>query len=199
MQMHYDRGHLFALRLDGAARTRGGVRAAVMRMAEAPEAFPPEETQAARFVRAYEALTGGQIDSQLATMIIAGGPIELAADLFAPCGTIGWIEQPIYASGYTAEQDANGLYFATVDEASPAWAAGLRPGMRYIRRESFLYGDASVPIVMRVADAAGERVIQWLPEGEANVQFQRLMLAEFPDDATRAACRARLAGAPPPS
>lgn len=180
-QMPYDRGHLFALTLDGAA---GHVRRTLLRMLALPGDFAAAETEAQRFVRA-----GGASAGQVAAMQ-SGEPIALAENLFAPCGAIGWVERPVYASGYTAEERADGRYFASVVEGSPAWAAGLRPGMRYVRRESFRPGDSSVPMVMRVADANGERVLTWLPQGRETVRFQRLTLAADAGEA----CRARLGG-----
>ncbi|WP_206185434.1 hypothetical protein [Sphingosinicella sp. CPCC 101087] len=185
MQMPYDRGHLFALTLD----RNGAVGAALRRMAASAASFPAGETQAARFVRAHAPIFR-EVDAML-----RGVPIALPRDLFAACGTIEWAEQPVYVPGYTAEERADGRYFATVEEASPAWTAGLRPGMRYIRRESFRPNDATVPIVMRVADAAGERVLRWLPQGRQTVRFQMLSLFPFSGEEARRACLARLAGA----
>lgn len=179
-QMPYDRGHLFALLLDGGA---GQVRPALLAMLARPGAFPAAETEAQRFVRAARVAP-----AQVAAML-AGAPLELPADLFAPCGRLEWAEQPIYASGYTAAERDGGRYFATVEEGGPAWRAGLRPGMRYVRRISFRAGDASVPIVMRVADGTAERELSWLPEGRERVRFQRLVPADTGD-----ACRARLGG-----
>lgn len=182
MQMHYDRGHLFALTLD---RVRP-ITPALRRMARGA-GFPADETQSARFLRVYGPPPG------LAAML-AGTPLELPPDILAACGRIEWAEQPVYASGYTVEDRADGRYFLTVDEASPAWAAGLRPGMRYVRRLSFEPGDASVPMVMRVADAAGERELRWLPQGRQRVRFQRLGLRDLSSASARRACHARIAG-----
>lgn len=182
MQMHYDRGHLFALILD----RDGAVTPALRRMARGT-GFPAAETQSARFRRAFGAPAGLEA-------MLAGTPLVLPDDLLAPCGRFEWVEQPVYATGYAAEDRADGRFFTRVDEASPAWAAGLRPGMRYVRRVSFEPGDATVPIVMRVADAAGERELRWLPEGSQSVRFQRLVLANLSDSAARRACRARIAG-----
>ena len=182
MQMHYDRGHLFALILD----RDGAVTPALRRMAGGT-GFPAAETQSARFRRAFGAPAG--LDAML-----AGTPLVLPDDLLAPCGRFEWAEQPVYASGYATEDRADGRYFTRVDEGSPAWAAGLRPGMRYVRRVSFEPGDATVPIVMRVADAAGERDLSWLPEGGQRVRFQRLRLMDLSGRAARRACRARIAG-----
>jgi predicted metalloprotease with PDZ domain len=179
-QMPYDRGRLFALSID-----RGGaVRRALLAMA-AGRGFPAQETQAPRFVRA-----AGLAADQVAAML-RGVPIELPPAALAPCGRFEWTEQPVYASGYTVEERSDGRYFATVAEDSPAWAAGLRPGMRYLRRVSFRPGDSTVPIVMRVADGAGERELSWRPEGRTIVRFQQLILAP---DADSTACRSRLGG-----
>nr|MDQ4087647.1 hypothetical protein [Pseudomonadota bacterium] len=193
-QMLYDRGHLFALLL---AREGGGsrhVREALARMAREAQSFPPAETQAERFARAFRAVPPTRLVELREAAIVRGQPIALPADSFGHCGTVGWIEQPVYAPGYTAEERSGGRFFATVEEGSPAWAAGLRPGMRYVRRESFRPGDSTVPIVMRVADGQGERVLRWLPQGRERVRFQRLELREFGGGAERARCRAQLAG-----
>lgn len=145
-QMPYDRGHLFARAID----RDGAVRRALLAMA-AGSGFPEAETQGPRFVRAA-ALPPRRISA-----VLAGEPIALPVDLLEPCGRIEWAEQPIYATGYTVGTRAGGRYFVTVAEDSPAWRAGLRPGMGYVRRVSFRPGDSRVPIVMRVADSQGER------------------------------------------
>jgi predicted metalloprotease with PDZ domain len=178
-QMPYDRGHLFARSLDQGDT----LRRALLTMA-ADRGFPEQETQGPRFVRAA-ALPPDQADAML-----RGEPIALPADLLAPCGPIEWAEQPIYATGYTVAERAGTRYFERVEENSPAWQAGLRPGMRYVRRVSFRPGDSRAPIVMRIADAQGEREISWRPEGPTMVRFQRLVLA--PDAGE--GCRARLVG-----
>ena len=180
-QMVYDRGHLFALALD-AERP---VRTALLAMANGAEAFADAETQAARFARAY------RLDPARLEPMLAGEAIILAPDHFAPCGTVRWVEQPGFASGFTVEVREGVPWFATVIEGSPAWAAGLRPGMRYVRRVSFRPGDSTVPLVLVVADEAGERELSWLPQGGEAVRFQRLDLAP---DRDSTACRARLAG-----
>ena len=178
-QMPYDRGHLFARALDEGET----LRRALLAMA-AGRGFPPEETQGPRFLRA------AAVASERSAAMLAGEPIVLPEDLLASCGRILWAEQPIYATGYAAAERAGVRYFERVDEDSPAWAAGLRPGMRYVRRISFKPGDSSVPIVMRVADETGERELSWLPRGREPVRFQRLALAADAGEP----CRARLSG-----
>ena len=173
-QMPYDRGHLFARAID----RDGDVRRALLAMA-AGSGFPAAETQGPRFVRA------AALPPEQTASVLAGEPIALPADLLGPCGRIEWAEQPIYATGYTVANRGEGRYFETVAEGSPAWQAGLRPGMRYLRRVSFRPGDSRVPIVMRVADAAGERELSWRPEGPTMVRFQRLVLVPDAGDACR--------------
>jgi predicted metalloprotease with PDZ domain len=182
MQMHYDRGHLFALSLD-----RDGAVSPALRRLGRGAGFPAAETQSARFIRVFGPPPG------LAAML-EGTPIVLPDDLLAACGRFEWAEQPVYATGYAVEDRADGRYFTRVDEGSPAWAAGLRPGMRFVRRVSFEPGDSTVPIVMRVADSAGEREFRWLPEGNRRIRFQRLRLRDLSDGRARRECRARIAG-----
>jgi len=193
-QMLYDRGHLFALLLAGEAGGTRHLRLALARMARDAASFPTRETQAARFVRAFDAVPAERLAALIAAKIVRGEAIALPERLFAACGELRWTEQPVYATGYTAEDRPGGRYFATVEEGSPAWRAGLRPGMRFVRRESFRHGDSSVPFVMRVADAAGERVLTWLPQGRERIRFQRLELNEQAEDGERARCRAELSG-----
>ena len=180
MQAPYDRGHLFALELDGAG---DALKPALVRMATRPDSFDPAATQSERFLEAFP------VDPPRLAAMLAGNEIALPVDLFAPCGAIGWAEQPAYAPGYSAERDEQGLYFTSVDEASPAWAAGLRPGMRYLKRISFEPGDASVPIVMRIADDDGEREISWLPAASQTARFQRLELDAGAGNDARCATR----------
>ncbi|HEX8641748.1 MAG TPA: hypothetical protein VF704_11425 [Allosphingosinicella sp.] len=191
-QMLYDRGHLFALLLAGEAGGTRPLREALARMARDAAAFPPQETEGGRFARVFTALPPVRLAALREQGIVRGEPIVLPANLFARCGTIGWTEQAVYAPGYTAEDRPDGRYFATVEEGSPAWAAGLRPGMRYVQRVSFRPGDSSVPIVMRVADERGERVLTWLPRGRETVRYQRLELRRFAGEADRAQCRAQV-------
>lgn len=180
-QMVYDRGHLFALALDAEQP----VREALLRMIRTLAHPPAERTQGARFVHAW------RIAPDRLEAMLTGEPIIFAPDHFARCGTIRWVEQPAFASGFTVEVRDGIPWLATVVEGSPAWAAGLRPGMRYVRRVSFRPGDSTVPLVLVVADEAGERQLSWLPQGGEPVRFQRLDLAP---DRDPAACRARLAG-----
>lgn len=186
-RMLYDRGHLLALELDAAKP----VREALARMAQAAASFPEGETQGARFARAHG------LDAGRLAAVLAGEPIALAPDLFQACGTVAQVEQPAFATGYKVALRDGMPVFDTVEEGSPAWAAGLRPGMRYVRRISARPGDSTVPVVLVVGDEAGERELRWLPQGKDKVRFQRLELGPVAGPAERAACRARLAGEGP--
>jgi predicted metalloprotease with PDZ domain len=180
MQMPYDRGQLFALTLDRA----GVVARSLRHMASRPEDFAAPETQAARFVRAFAP------PAEPIAAMLRGDPIALPADLLAPCGTIEWAEQPGFDRGFTLTEDAADRRIATVREESPAWSAGLRPGMRYIRRISFRPHDSTIEYIVQIADEAGERRLSWLPQARETVRFQRFVLTAEPGEA----CRTRLAG-----
>ena len=73
------------------------------------------------------------------------------------------------------------------------YAAGMRDGMRLVRFESGKIGDASVEVVFRVADEAGERLIRYLPEGKGEHEVQRVeLIADGPEQEAR--CAKRLGG-----
>ena len=75
----------------------------------------------------------------------------------------------------------------------PAYAAGLRDGMRLIRREAGKVSDSTVEMAYRVSDGSGEKVIRFLPEGKAEFDVQHLeVTAAGPEQEAR--CRRRLGG-----
>ena len=81
-----------------------------------------------------------------------------------------------------------------LDPASPAYAAGLRDGMKLLARVAGTPDDARIDYAMRVSDRGAERVIRFRPVGSGSLTVQELVLdraafARAPD-----VCRASLAG-----
>lgn len=81
-----------------------------------------------------------------------------------------------------------------VDPSGPAFGAGLRDGMRLVRREGVLRNDPDLEIIYRVATAEGEKVVAWLPQGPERVTMQRLVASPEAEGERRAQCRLALAG-----
>jgi predicted metalloprotease with PDZ domain len=118
----------------------------------------------------------------------------LPADLFGGCFTVTTVTRPEFHRGFDldATERAGGI-LAGVSPESPAYAAGMRDGMRLIRREAGTIGDSTVEIAYRVQDGDSERVIRYLPQGKAQISFQRVLPA--PDMAAQA-CEQRVSAMP---
>ena len=162
MQVQYDRGHLAATLLDARLKTSGSSLLAVLSRMEGPPASPLEG-EVARLAR----LAGA--DSVAGARRLAGE--ALPADLFGPCGSLQTVTQPDYDRGYTLSADK---VVETVRLTSPAWASGLRPGFKFVRRVSTATGDASKSYTAEFLDGTTLRRLSWLPEGQAEITFQRL-------------------------
>ena len=178
MQVQYDRGHLTLLLLD--RQLAGWTLAILGSMAARPSAAD----QVARFSDAVDAIVPSAL---LATRQMVSQP--LPPDAFAPCGTLTEVVQPRYDRGYDADAAGN----VTRVRTESVRAAGIRAGMRAVRRLAFVPGDSAGLYTVRFADGAVERDVSWYPRGDATVRFQRLDGAR----ADTAACRALVAGDAP--
>lgn len=202
VQKHpYDQGHLlahlFAYRIRKATEGRTGLHD-VLRLqhtrAQRNAAEGRRIPGAALFPAILREVTGLDIAPDLARHVEAGQQILLPADLFGDCFTVTTVTQPEFHRGFDVEAtEKAGWIFTGVNPESPAYAAGLRNGMRLIRREAGTAGDSSVEIAYRVQDGDVERVIRYLPQGTAQVTFQRVLPA--PEMATQA-CTQRVSAVP---
>ncbi|HLM66862.1 MAG TPA: hypothetical protein VK358_05000, partial [Longimicrobium sp.] len=135
---------------------------------------------------------GVDVSDEVARHVDRGEPVLLPGDLFGPCAAVETFRQPEFDRGFDLKAtEAAGGVLAGVDSAHPAYAAGLRDGMRLIRREAGTPGDATVEYVYRVDDGGTERVIRYLPAGRGTITVQRVVLGP---DASSAQCTARMSG-----
>jgi len=194
-RMPYDRGHLLAFLFDAnIAAGSGGISdldnvLRAQRVAAAQSgAVPP-----ALFAEALKGTAGIDGDALIQRHARGGAPILLPADLIAPCGRIETFRLRGFDRGFDARATriAGGIV-AGVAPGGPAFAAGMRNGMRLVRMESGTIGDSRVLLAYRVADEAGERRIRYLPEGNIEHEVQRIVLAE--DGGQGSACRTKLGG-----
>lgn len=140
---------------------------------------------------------GLDVGSDLASHIREGGPVLLPADAFAPCGEVDTADIAEFDRGFDADKTAeNGNVIVGLREDSNGYRAGLRNGMKIIKRESGKPGDSRVPLTYRVLDNGKERLITYAPEGTRRITLQELRLAADLDDATTKLCVARLSGLP---
>lgn len=136
---------------------------------------------------------GVDIGVDLTTLVEEGAPVELPADVFAPCGAIVAAVQPLWERGFDFDATRRADWVvAGVQAGSNAHAAGLRNGMR-LRRWSEKASERSVdrPVTAGVSDAGVDREITWLPASAERRAVRRLALDPAMD---RAACAARLGG-----
>ncbi|PEQ14288.1 hypothetical protein B2G71_01405 [Novosphingobium sp. PC22D] len=178
MQMQYDRGQVVAWLLDRDLRGRGSSLLALLRGLSGE--LRPDESAIAALSR----LAGpGRVE---AARVQAARAI-LPADLFAPCGRLARAERPVYDRGFTLDGEDR---VATVRRDGPAWRAGVRPGMGYVRRTVINWGDARQPFAAVFSDGADERELRWLPAGERIIRYQAL--GDGADE--RAECAAMVRG-----
>jgi predicted metalloprotease with PDZ domain len=196
-QVSYDRGHLLAAKLDAeiAARSAGAKSLESVLRAQRLASAGNAELATALFRKVLREETGIDIDPDLERYARRGEPLLLPADLFGDCARLAAERRKQFFRGYDAEatRRAGGI-IAGVGPDSPAYAAGMRNGMRLIRREAGKVGDSTVEIAYRVADGEGERVVRYLPQGTRDFEVQQMALTVAgPEQEAR--CEARLGGA----
>jgi predicted metalloprotease with PDZ domain len=196
-QVSYDRGHLLAAKLDSeiAARGAGKSLESVLR-AQRRAAQNSSELATALFRKVLREETGIDIDADLERYARRGEPLLLPAGLFGDCARLVAERRRQFDRGYDAAATrlAGGVIAGVAPDGS-AHAAGMRDGMRLVRREAGKIGDSSVELAYRVADGTGEKVIRYLPVGKEEFEVQRLEInATGPEQ--EALCRTRLGGAP---
>jgi predicted metalloprotease with PDZ domain len=126
-----------------------------------------------------------------------GGAILLPKEIFSPCGNVETSNIAEFDRGFDPDKTAeNNNVIVGLKENGNGYRAGLRNGMKIIKREGGKNGDSRVPISYRVQDGSGERVISYLPEGSKRVTLQELVLAEDMSEKERKNCVARLSGMP---
>ncbi|HEX8622051.1 MAG TPA: hypothetical protein VF718_08770 [Allosphingosinicella sp.] len=196
-QVSYDRGHLLAAKLDSeiAARAGGKSLESVLRV-QRRKAQDSSELATALFRQVLRDETGIDIEADLERYARRGEPLLLPAGLFGDCARLVAERRRAFDRGYdaAATRNADGI-IAGVAPDGPAYAAGMRDGMRLVRREAGKVGDSTVEMAYRVADGGVERVIRFLPQGKAEFDVQRLEITAAGPEA-EALCRARLGGAP---
>jgi predicted metalloprotease with PDZ domain len=139
---------------------------------------------------------GVDVSGDLERYVEKGEAVLLPEDIFGACGRVATLELPAFDRGFDPEKTAaNDNVITGLREDSPGFRAGLRNGMKLLKRESGKTGDARVPLSYRVLDNGVERVITYQPEGAKRVTLQEFTLKASMTDAERKACAARLGGA----
>lgn len=193
-QLPYQRGRLLATIWDARLRAQGHSLDQVMHeMRE--RALAGDERSATELFPAVSDAMGVDVRPDIATYAEAGARVVLSEDVFAPCGRVVTIDAPMFDAGFdAAAMRANHGVISGVDPTLPAYAAGLRDGMVFVRQQSGRVGDVEQQLVLVVRDGDQERTISYFPRGRGTYSLQRLEIdpALNPDSFQR--CRAVLGG-----
>jgi predicted metalloprotease with PDZ domain len=195
----YRRGALFAYVVDHELRRASGGRAnldTVMFAMRDRWAASPATAKPALVESFVEAATRSGFDPRawMASMIEAGEPVLLPPDLFQGCATVSTERIAAYDPGFDRAQSSRTGIVTGVHAAGPAYAAGLRDGMKLVGRVGGLEGDSRVRVGYRILENGGERVIRFLPEGKGRLTLQRVNMLPL-DAAQNSACAAKMGGA----
>jgi len=198
-QLPYQRGFLLAMQWDQRLReiSKGArdLDDVMLAMKVAARTTSGRASLATTRLREHLARAGLDISSDLTRHIENGEPILWPGDLFGAGASLTTADVPVFDRGFdAAKTGANGNVVAGLDPASPAYGAGLREGMRILKRESGKTGDSRVPIRYRVLDGETERVIEFRPEGRERITIQELKLAPELVATDRQALASRMSG-----
>lgn len=135
------------------------------------------------------------VGDDLRQHIESGVPIMLPKDVFAPCGDVVRRRVPNFHRGFDIDATtANQNVITGTDPDSPAYVAGLRDGMKLIKRASGEIGNAQVEIEYVVIDGDRERNIRYLPRAPGKYNLQSLRIDPDLDAAGKARCLRVLGG-----
>ena len=197
-ELPYQRGLLMATVWNARVRTATGGRRDfddVLRAMQAGADADPEKPAVTLLADAMQSVAGIDIGPDLERHIARGAAMALAPDLFAPCGQVLQRERKPFHRGFDiAKTQADGGRIAGVVADGPAWRAGLRDGMRLIRRSDGEIGNAAREIAYEIDDGGQTRTLRWLPEGEGFERFREFVPKPDMSAEERTVCREVLGG-----
>lgn len=202
-QLPYDRGRLLATVWDDRLRRGSNGRL------DLDDVMLAQRGQARKNSAAGKKLSGGVLfpamlarvggldaAPDMARYLERGETVSLPSDLYGTCARIESLSIPAFDRGFDGTTSAETGVITGVDPAGPAYAAGLRDGMKRLGREGGAEGDSRVEIGYRVAGADGvERLIRYRPEGRTKIEVQQVTLTRNLSATERTACVRAMSGA----
>ncbi|MCW2573795.1 MAG: hypothetical protein JWO88_3853 [Frankiales bacterium] len=178
-QLPYERGAMLAAALDARARQHGSSLDAVLREMRRRTGRPGVKLHADElFPIAYRDVVGADAGDLIARHMIEGAPLSLTSDAFGPCFRVETHQVPVFERGWDVEATRKaGQVVTGLSPDSPAYAAGLRDGMKIVAYSG--QADATMALVMRVKPADGpEQTLRFFPAGKGRLDQQQLVLAD---------------------
>ena len=198
-QSPYDRGRLLAVTWDRAVRNASGGRLSlddVMRRQRDAVRAGMKGHGAALFPGMLRAIVPS-LDAapQLERHVTRGETVRLQPGAFGACLALADKQVAVFDRGFDGAKSGQTGIISGVDPQGPAYAAGLRDGMKRLGREGGKEGDSRVPIGYRVAGPDGSpRLITYLPAGKTTYDLQEVSVIAGLSAEQRAACIADLTG-----
>ena len=195
----YQRGLMLATLWDHRLRqsTRGArdLDDVVLAMRDRAQTQGPTGNAVGNLRAAYGGF-GGDLGPDLKRLVDQGAPVLLPADLFGDCARVATTETRAFDRGFdSAGTNASGGVVNGVDPQGPAYAAGLRNGMRIVGRLSpAVENDPRVELMYQVVDRTGGKVIRYRPQGSRKILLQEVVLTPNLSPDQRAACIRTLGG-----
>lgn len=190
-KLPYQRGALVALMLETRLRAQGGLDPMMLAMRDHAKGRDPAEwghTAANLLPRIVKARTGIDLTPEIDRWITRGEPVLLPPDAFGGCLAVEAVSKPAFDIGFDADASAKSGVISGVKPDGPAYAAGLRDGMKRLERLAGKAGDSGVEAAYVVEDAGARRTIRFKPEGKAMLSFQQVVLPKDLTPQARAAC-----------
>jgi predicted metalloprotease with PDZ domain len=193
-QLPYQRGRLLMTIWDARLRAEGRSLDQAMQEMRA-RATAGDPLNAVQMFPVVLDSMGLDVRADIASHAEAGARVLLPEGVFAPCGRVITQEVAAFDAGFDIPaMRANNRVIRGVDPGLPAYAAGLRDGMVFVRQQSGHVGDAEQQLVLVVRDGDQERTISYFPRGRDTYALQRLEIDPTLEGERLAQCRATLGG-----
>lgn len=191
----YQRGAMLAALWDARLREAGhGNLDAVLRDQRRQRARATTAPSLTGLFTTTAAVHGLDVKPDVARYIERGEILALPPGTFGRCATVAKITRPVFERGYNADATAKAGVVTGLDPKSSAYDAGLRDGMRLLRRSAGVPGDARVDYALVVIDRGMERTITFHPAGQTTETLQQIVLDSTQFAADPKGCTAMLAG-----
>jgi predicted metalloprotease with PDZ domain len=143
----------------------------------------------------YSALGGGDLAADYKRYVDGGATVVLPKDMFGDCAEVATVQLPTYDRGFdeTATSHSGGVVKG-VETSGPAYAAGLRNGMRIVGHTAADDSNPQADLVYQVQDGNAVKLIKYKPLGRNSITMQKIELAQNMTPEKRAACTKRMAG-----
>lgn len=177
-KLPYQRGALLAVWLDkrwhAQSKSLDGFMHVLRDQARADaRVHAPHMTLSARLNRAAQAY-GVDFGDLIDRYMIRGEAMELPEDAFGPRFKVMTDEVPVLDLGYDVDKSRAAGTFVGVEPDGPAYAAGLREGMKRVSSDGNV--DSRTVLTWHVLDLEGKpRDIVYTPAGKATVPQQKLV------------------------